>query len=102
MIHCLMLAGGALDEGIRLTLYLVACDLIRSRERYKSFTDEIGSGGVSTEGQRATIGSLSGISFTATVDLAKGRTIKCSFIVRDVDMPGEEEVLGGAFRWHQI
>ena len=92
-IQCLMTAGAPLDKGIGTALYLAACSLIRSRKSYVRFTDENGSGGVSTEHKRRFVSSgMGGIEFTAIVDFGS-RTTKCRFLVNDVNMPTEEEVL---------
>ncbi len=100
-IYCLMFTGAPLDNGLRTALFLTGCGLIRTGQTYAKFTDENGEGGVSTKNHRRVIGGVSGIEFEATVDW-KNKTITCRYLVRDVGMPTEEEVLDDKFRWAPV
>lgn len=96
-LNCLIVAGGPLDEGIYDALYFSACRLINTGEKYLRFKDENGEGGVSTKHKRCVISSnVMGILFEASVDY-NNRSIKCRFIVNDVNIPSEEEFLENGY-----
>lgn len=101
-IQCLMVTGGALDDGLRTALYLAALRLIRNHEEYTKFLDENGAGGVSTKHRRRCISSyMAGIEFDATVEYGD-KTIRCRFLVDDTNMPTEEEVIASELNWIPI
>lgn len=99
-MHCLLVTGGPLDEGLRTALYLAACKLIRNGEESAKFKDENGEGGVWTKHKRKSVSSfMAGIEFFATVDSRDG-TMRCRFLVDDVEIPAnDEEFFENGYRW---
>ncbi len=99
-IHCLLVSGGSLDNGVRDALYLTACRMIRRRKIKARFTDENAQGVVETAGKRSSLSSaVFGIEFTATVDCKQGNSLTCKFLVNDIDMLSEDQLLEGPAIW---
>jgi hypothetical protein len=94
-----MFSGPSLNNGIRTALYLAARKLILSGKNCIRFKDEDGEGGVSTRHRRVVVASgMVGIEFSAVVEM-NDRTTKCRFIVNDLKMPPESEILDGSYEW---
>lgn len=100
-IHCLQFSGAPLDNGIRDVLYLAACKMIGDRKGRMTFKDENAEGIIETAGKRRTVTSaMRGIEFTAQIDCTNGTSLVCKFLVDDVNMMPEEDVIEGLMGWY--
>ena len=94
-----MFAGAPLNDNVRTALYLAARKLIQNGRNFIKFQNEDGEGGVSTKHRRKVVASgMVGIEFSAVVEYGN-KTTKCRFIVNDIKMPSEDELLNEGYRW---
>lgn len=84
-MYCCMFNGKALTDGLRDTLWRVACVMIRNQRKEQVFRHDDGEGVVLTEFDTALIGTVGGPVFQAQLDTPKGKTVT-TFIVTDADI----------------
>lgn len=81
-IYCLLLTGVYLTDDALDILYDVARDMLRDREDRVAFEAPSCEGVVTTAWDRASLGTLSGVRFTAEVALSRG-TATVEYFLRE-------------------
>ncbi len=80
MIYCLMAAGAPLTDAIRTHLFTVAREMVAKGRTKQKFRNDDCEGCVYTNGEWASMATISGVYFTAVVETGQVNT-KVKFIV---------------------
>lgn len=80
-IYCVTFEGGPLSDPLRNLLFDTAQEMIDDGKEERTVRASTGKGKVTTEGQQACIGGISGTVFTASLATNRG-FVSVTFIVR--------------------
>lgn len=89
-IFCLGVAGGSIDKKLGEVLFANAYDMIETQTKKQRIKGKNYDGWISTDFERATLVTITGILFSASVLTPKGE-MTAGFIVRDQDLEGIEK-----------
>lgn len=90
-IFCLGVAGKAITEKLTEILFYNAHDMLEGKKERQRIKGKEYDGLITTKFERASMASISGIVFDASVMTPQGET-KVNYIVRDQDLEGIESV----------
>lgn len=91
MIYCLMTSGLPLTGAMRDYLLVVARQMATSGDQKRAFRTDDFEGAIYTKGQSATIGTVSGVHFTAVIE-SNQITTRVSYIVPRGELPEMDEL----------
>ncbi len=80
-IYCLCVAGGSLNDPMRNLLFDTAQEMMEEGQEKRRIRSSTGVGQITTEGEQASIGGISGTVFHAELDTDLG-SFRVTYLVR--------------------